>query len=531
MLSVIQQKFDKDSFKNVFLTLLEPSVINDYNIGYYGLGYRLKDIKNQNEAFLGACEGGYLDLVKFILEKNNDWYFDFTRGFVNSCFSKNFELIDFLLSRLEDCDWTQILTVCSYSNHPEVIEYILNKVDITKVTWWIVLRASCSNNSKVLDLTLKKALILSPDDWEVIVSSASLNFENFKFLLNRIEDEKINTTIDWSDCFFRICWKGNIEALKYMFEKQRELNFEVNWNNCFNYICKTCKVDSLKFFLEKSRDVGIRFDYNIGFMSAVCYGNLEVIKYLLAIDNGSINILSYFLYSIRDYNCFVFIKELCEAEESVNNIDWNQVFIKACFYNYKTVKVVDATKITQWNKGFLVACEKSELKTLLYIMENCSLLDFDQGLINACRTSNYDNIKLLLKYVKSEYIINEAFLTLSHSTFSERVFYLFSEYTFIDFQEALFNFCRKGNLTGFLYLVEWCKKHSFSIRYKDLFLPSCHGGDLNILRLLFKDGNVSEFDLNKGLSEACNLMLKKVFHFLVKKGAETCECGRAITEH
>ena len=80
----------------IIIPLLQPDGVTDFDIGFYNLFYLIDKVKNYNECLKGACQGGHLDIVNYMIEKGA---YHLEYGLYDACYGGHLDLAKHVITK------------------------------------------------------------------------------------------------------------------------------------------------------------------------------------------------------------------------------------------------------------------------------------------------------------------------------------------------------------------------------------------------------------------------------------------------
>lgn len=157
-LCIIHDYVDRDS-----ASIVESYLVEGVNYSHYAGKYGVVElITDEKDGLYGACEGGYVDIVKLMLRKNTTYlnfdYFEACKGgFVHKIGSILSEYFD------DEIDWINCLYFACKGGNMDIVGLMMSKcVDDNEVDWSRCLRlARKGGNLNVINLMTSK----EADNW------------------------------------------------------------------------------------------------------------------------------------------------------------------------------------------------------------------------------------------------------------------------------------------------------------------------------------------------------------------------------
>lgn len=150
-LSIIHRYIDKDSasiIEDYLITgtssnFFEDYVISSFEAGRIGVA---ELITNVDSGMSGACESGYIDIIKSIINNNLDEKFNWNNGFIGACYNGHIDIVNLMIecSNGRGLQWNVGMYGACYNNHSHITklltDYYLGKQN----------KQSISNNIKCI---------------------------------------------------------------------------------------------------------------------------------------------------------------------------------------------------------------------------------------------------------------------------------------------------------------------------------------------------------------------------------------------
>ncbi|MEM3857783.1 MAG: ankyrin repeat domain-containing protein [Candidatus Micrarchaeaceae archaeon] len=395
-LDLIKWRLVSKTFKNIIdnLSIQEVNIYEAFKRGYYLNIKKYNKIYNYNYAIQKAIEGKNFNLIKILLKaklpiditkcacllieyQNTDiakYLIDNHKlnldiVIESAAFNNNIYLIDYLLNLNASID-SAIVGSCK-SKNIRLTKYLLSINKQNKITDKIkdAFKFSCENGEiNIIKLFLNKYKNLDP--WcGLLTACKNGHIEIVKFIFN-------NFNIDFDDqLFFNACESGKLELYKYL--KSKFSNFLINPLDCFILACKSGNIEIVKYFEDKV--------YNIeyGFYTAISYGHIEVVKYLLNSPKLVMN-------NYHNINEIIYNPDI-EIFKLISNIVPDNFFNNFELYVDKDTKF-EVVK-TFIDKG----------------------INIDNALITAASNNRFDIVKYLINNVKNTSTLNMALIMASYN--------------------------------------------------------------------------------------------------------------------
>jgi ankyrin repeat protein len=100
-----------------------PLKDDDYNIGLVGNFELCLKVIDINKCFIGACEGGHMEIVKYMISKGaNNW----EMGLYFACKGRHIGIVKYMVSKGAN-NWNDGLFGACYKGHMEIVKYMESK--------------------------------------------------------------------------------------------------------------------------------------------------------------------------------------------------------------------------------------------------------------------------------------------------------------------------------------------------------------------------------------------------------------------
>ena len=381
---------------------------------FYGIGTKWCTSSFNNNKFKDYNRNGNLFILIDLLGFNNKYQVHIDDITDDKNISKDIYDIFYLypnLFKITNNDDNKYLNKIEFNYDNKIKGYIIkNNIDYDNIS----------------DLDFKNILLLI----------TKYNNHN-KFIYNKIKD-KIKNITDLSDiiikeAFYYACKNNFIEIVKLLLLKGMDVNYYIEGYTPFLISCKKNNEEIINLLLEYNVNINLstHYYYITPFMYACKNNNINLVKNLLCkkininlIDNDKENA---FTYACENDNVEL-ISLLINRGIDINIINKNDdkiAFSTVCYYNnIKVAKfLLDKIIINNnynikniFNEILLNACKNSFneiIKLLLGNIKFLNILDLNYidskkktALIYSCENNNSEIINLLLLFNKNKYNIN-----------------------------------------------------------------------------------------------------------------------------
>jgi ankyrin repeat protein len=357
--------------------------------------------------FQDACIYGHLHIVKYLLPIYNE--LKIIDGIIVSINHDQMEILDYLLD--DNAKYNSLLAYASIHKKQATINYLIkNKID--KLSTYNLLAAGVTiQNIDLIDFAIKKSGSEEEVNCREILTGLfkfghDLSLETVKILLSKISDKKttINTVI------MHACRHNKMDIVKFLIDEGADnfndaivecvdnkelsdiiLHNVTNNNNLFRYACRNNDIKLINVCLEKEVDV------NIGLLSAVNYGNIDTIRYLISKGANRFNKI---LWTIcRSYKNKINIENIIYILNYVDNIR-PQVLTNTIYYNnVEVAQCILESKFSfkqkKLNEALLLSI-RHRRKQLVELLLKKGANNFEEALDLAVDMKNYKLVKFLI---------------------------------------------------------------------------------------------------------------------------------------
>ena len=198
-----------------------------------------------NEGLIGACEGGHICIVNWIIEKGAD---DWNQGLLSACLGGNFQIVLLMIEKLKDS----------------------NKFDDSEWNEDFFQHACEGGNLDIIKLMIQKGA----NNWDMGLC-IGCNKQNYNLIKLMIE----KGATAWDEGLEEACGAGTLDIVKLMIQKGAN-----NWNDSLERACYAGHIDIVKLIIEKGATT-----WDKGLQEACKGGNLDIVK--LMIHKGARNLV------------------------------------------------------------------------------------------------------------------------------------------------------------------------------------------------------------------------------------------------
>lgn len=184
-----------------------------------------------------ACKGGQMKVIELMLSKGAS---DLDLGLFFACSEGQFEVAKFLINKGTRIEKKHLGAACFYGDL-EIVKFLKNKMGVSKCDWRYILRCACRSG----------------------------NLELVKYIMQR------SVEIDFCN-LMNACASGNIEVIEYLANKEKFS--KKDWTHALKYasLYNTLNLDIVKYIIKNGAKIK-----NISLINTCCYGNSEVLNFLL----------------------------------------------------------------------------------------------------------------------------------------------------------------------------------------------------------------------------------------------------------
>lgn len=229
-----------------------------------------KGANNWCDAFIGACEGGCVDLVKFTRYKNPC---NFHEGFERACYNGHIEVVKYLMREsAKDLDvndvyrgmrsackgghieivkfmalqgatnWNQGLMYACEKGSLEIVEFMISK---GATNWSVACSTAChyghTGIAKIIIAKGKGSIISRDGVFDGLYHACLYGYTE---IVELILDCDVNNELNYNKYMNTACVGGHIEVVKLLIKKGTN-----NWPQCFKSACTGSKARLVQFIL------------------------------------------------------------------------------------------------------------------------------------------------------------------------------------------------------------------------------------------------------------------------------------------
>ena len=208
------------------------------------------EIKNSKDKYMllrrrepyGISTGakkGYLDLVKFFVDKNfgtKNYFSSFSDGFLQEAIKGGHrDIIDYIIGKVADLNWDSALRLASFVGRKDLIDLFISKgADDWDSALWA---ASENGNKDLVDFFINKGA----DDWNLALRGASagghLNLVLFFIEKGARTEEGLIAAAD----------SGNVDVLQILIKEIEKRGRKLSKSDIRNLISFAKNVDTVKY--------------------------------------------------------------------------------------------------------------------------------------------------------------------------------------------------------------------------------------------------------------------------------------------
>ncbi|KIJ13355.1 hypothetical protein PAXINDRAFT_48621, partial [Paxillus involutus ATCC 200175] len=256
--------------------------------------------KHSGTPLCSACSGGYMDIVKLLLDKGADINPRGKRSDTplrSACSRGHMDIVKLLLAKGADVNpqgedsGTPLCSACD-GGHMDIVKLLLEKeADVNAQGEYsdTPLRSACSGGDMdIVKLLLEKGADVNPqgEDSDTPLRSACSggHMDIVKLLLEKGAD--LNAQGKYSGTPLRsACSGGHMDIVKLLLEKGADVDAQGLYSDTpLRSACSGGHMDIVKLLLEKGADVNAHGSYSGTPLCSACYGghwHMDIIKLLL----------------------------------------------------------------------------------------------------------------------------------------------------------------------------------------------------------------------------------------------------------
>jgi ankyrin repeat protein len=336
------------------------------------------------------------------------------------------------------------------------------------------------------------------------------NDVNMLKILMNTYPKSININMNYNYAFFIACEYEHIEIVKYLLMLDNNISISYGCHTLFKIICESGNVNILKYLIPVLKS----YDANIGFKIAHRHGNIDVIKYLWDIDSDKINLHEnneYYFYSACANGHYEMVQTLLFLKNNNININVNN----ECSFKY--------------------ACMFNHLeivKFLLKLPNNNINVNIDNDIVffESCKRGNIDIIKYLL-HINNDININHLndrsfrYACMFNHTEVIKYLLLFENNNInIDINEQFQVLCKKDNTDAISFLLENFEERIDIYSNNDqAFYEACERGSIDVIDTLQKYDRKNKYFLECENNKIIKWNINEKLEFkIINKEIEEC---------
>lgn len=309
---------------------------------------------NWNIALKGACEGGHLDIIKFVLS-NSSSNVDWKIALKIACKKGSNEIVDLIVSNTPTIDWKMGLQGACEGGHIDLARKIRDKVkDIVPEDLMYAFSEACYlGNVDILRFMVSMGVY----SWDDGFTSACLG-GYIKIVRTMI----MKGVTEWSFGFINACSGGHIKIVKLLYTTGFE-NIKEGLIEGFNEACLGGHLNIVKFLLRRDQK---GFDWKWAMINACSGGEIGIVQLMI-----------------------------CKLGKQLAHV-WDEGLFQACSKGHiSIVKLMIEKGAQNLNEGLRQACKNCQREVIDYLLDN-GATDIDGGLKSLCLSLKRKDIILLL---------------------------------------------------------------------------------------------------------------------------------------
>ena len=364
-----------------------------------------------NYGLIGACQGGHLDLITYLINRGAD---EWNSGLYGACLGQQSEIVKLMLTKGENLN-TGLRYACE-SGHQSIITLML---DQGANNWEDGLIGACEGGHvEIMLQMLHLGVKVDSFAWNFGLGSACEN-GNLDFVKRLIkEGEQRGHKFDWNEALYGAYRGGNLGIIQLLINHGAK-----KWNQGLRGACVGGNLDVIHQVIKLGQRRNYLFDWNQALSAANSSNNPEIIELLL--HYGATDLDRAFSYAceegqFRSAQCLLLhgahvnqdnLDLVCQtgqmhlipmlieyAHEQGILLDWNQALIMSCGAgHWIPTQVAIAQGANDWNGGLEDACRRGHLFMMQKMIE-LGATDLNRGLIMACREGNLVAVKFLIQH-------------------------------------------------------------------------------------------------------------------------------------
>lgn len=216
----------------------------------------------------GACAGGHLDLVHFMISKGAcNW----ESGLICACECKsnngNMDIINLMISNGAKC-WSVALFSACLKNNTLVVEFLV-KNKSANIDWTLAFDGACQGGHiNLMQFLIKKSKGNIDYDYSLFGACCGGHDAVIDFLISK-------GATDWNAGFRGACSGGHIKLVEFCISKGAN-----HFDHGVRHACLSGHLNVVKFIILKSKAEKFGLDLVRGFEESCKNGHLSIVKFL-----------------------------------------------------------------------------------------------------------------------------------------------------------------------------------------------------------------------------------------------------------
>ena len=368
-----------------------------------------------NYGLVGACQGGYLDLINYLIKHGAD---DWDQGLYGACLGQQLEIARFMLDRGAHLVHG-LLFACECGYQPMIDLMISLGAD----NWNYGFLGACVGGhwaviQQMIQLILQHQTI-HESDWDLGLSKACGNgsLDLIKKFIQ--EGEKFHHRFKLGMTLYVACLGRNRPVIDWLIDHGAN-----DWNQGLLGACKGGHLDLVKEMIQRGQRQHVSFDWDEALSNAYYSNDLQVIELLLPYgitnldefayicDEGQLQTAQFLLQHGAHLNqnnlnlacgkgqmhIVNLLIEHAHQQHPQIHLDWNSAMIEACCGgSWISVQFAIKQGANDWNGGFKSACHWGHL-FLVQKMIELGATDLDRGLNVACHNGKKEIVNFLIQH-------------------------------------------------------------------------------------------------------------------------------------
>ncbi len=328
----------------------------------------------------GACEGGYIEIVKLLIEKLEKLEKEvielYKNGYTKDGYTKFTKIVgEYLYLNIG-------LNYAVEGGHIDIVKFIIEKG--AKLELY---RACKRGNMNIVNLMIEKGT----NDWNGGLYGACKG--GHIELVNLMIKKGAN---DWNGGLWEACKGGHIDIVNLIIEKGAN-----NWNGGLKGGCEGGHLEIVNLMIEKGAN-----NWDEGLYMGCVRGHIDIVN--LIIKKMHKRRFTFFKSQIKIN--WDFISILCPPLHAcVNayslllnlackrNINWNLILGFACnIRNIDILKLAINKGANDWNSGLQYACKGGHIDIVNFMIQK-GANNWNKGLEGACKGGHLEIVNLMIE--------------------------------------------------------------------------------------------------------------------------------------